>query len=538
MKKIIFLIIASCSLSYGQLVPDSINYSSSEFHELRRVITKNNNHLRVTANDNCNNATILTLDAPCINGTTSTNTVEPNEATSFPCNAIGGGGVTPRSSWYRVNSSTLNAMNISITRPGIGTNCGYHIAVYGPFTPGTGCLPTTANSIYCEFFLDLFDPGFHFQINTVPNSDYLIQIMNEDCGGSNNRTIDYCLGVYTVPTNNTLSSPTVIDQCGVVINGTNIGYSPMNGAPGFENLDNNLGTTCPACMTLGDDVPYVVNNDSWFSFCTTTAGLWSIDFTNITNCVAIPANGLQMTIFRGTPTNLTVIEHAPSPSLPGSLWTSAPFAVAAGECIFLMVDGFAGDECDYSYTLNNISGGCNILLPLDNLNFTTKYNDGFNQLKWDISISDELKYFDIQKSNNGINFYTMDSMEYNLNSNYTYNDFEPFDITYYRIRSVFKSKIEYSNITVINIKKEDKLFVYPIPVKDELNINLNSNDITNVEIKLINLLSQTIYVKKVSNIQNNLKINLKDINSGIYYLTIKDEIKNSFKFIKIKINDE
>jgi len=51
---------------------------------------------------------------------------------------------------------------------------------------------------------------------------------------------------------------------------------------------------------------------------------------------------------------------------------------------------------------------------------------------------------------------------------------------------------------------------------------------------ITSLLSQTIYVKKVSNIQNNLK----DINLGIYYLTIKDEIKNSFKFIKIKINDE
>ena len=116
-----------------------------------------------------------------------------------------------------------------------------------------------------------------------------------------------------------------------------------------------------------------------------------------------------------------------------------------------------------------------------------------------------------------------------------YNDFEPFDITYYRIKSVFESKIKYSNITVINTNKENKLFAYPIPVKDELNINLNSNNIIDIEIKVINLLSQTVYVKKVSNVQSNLKINLKDINSGIYYLIIKDEIKNSSKFIKIKI---
>jgi hypothetical protein len=131
----------------------------------------------------------------------------------------------------------------------------------------------------------------------------------------------------------------------------------------------------------------------------------------------------------------------------------------------------------------------------------------------------------------------MDSMEYNLNSDYMYNDFEPFDITYYRIKSVFESEIKYSNITVINKKKEeDKLYVYPIPVKKELNINLNFNTITDVEIKLINLLSQTVYMKKVSNVQNNLKIDLKGISSGIYYLIVKDEIKNSSKFVKIKIN--
>ena len=50
-----------------------------------------------TANDNCVNATVINIGDPCTNGTTATNTVETGEDTNFPCNPIGGGGVTPRS---------------------------------------------------------------------------------------------------------------------------------------------------------------------------------------------------------------------------------------------------------------------------------------------------------------------------------------------------------------------------------------------------------------------------------------------------------
>ena len=229
MKKqllLIFMMINSI-ITLSQTVPDSTH--EIEWNLLRNMIQQQS-YYRATTNDDCTNATNLTVGAPCTNGTTATNSVEVGEAAAFPCNAIGGGGVTARSSWYRFNSGGLTELNLSITRPGVGTNCGYHISVYGPFASGGGCLPTAAQSIYCEFFLDLFDPAFHFQINSLTqNSDYLVQVMNEDCGGGNNRTIDYCLSVQPVPSNNIPGAPTLIDQCGVVFNGTNIGYSPTNG---------------------------------------------------------------------------------------------------------------------------------------------------------------------------------------------------------------------------------------------------------------------------------------------------------------------
>ena len=396
-------------------------------------------YYRATANDNCANATVINVGDPCTNGTTATNTVETGEAANFPCNPIGGGGVTPRSSWYRFNTGTLTELNFSINRPGVGTNCGYHVAIYGPFTPGAGCLPTAAQSVYCEELLDLYDPGFHFQLTTLSqNSDYLIQIMNEDCGGSNNRTIDYCIRIQEPPLNNTPSTATIIDQCGVVFNGTNIGYSPTNGLPGNENLDNNAATQCPSCATAGEDVTYVVNNDSWFYFCATTAGVWNIDFTNISNCAQGTTSGLQMSIFRGTPTNLTLIEDAPSPSAPGSTWTSTNFSVSAGECIYMIVDGFAGDECDYSYTLNNVSGGCVLVLSSDLIRFHGENTNNINKIYWEITNADGEQY-QLQKSKDAINWSTLEQYIAS-NDDYKYTDVSN-GTTYYRLNGGINSDI-------------------------------------------------------------------------------------------------
>ncbi|MGV6862671.1 MAG: hypothetical protein ACWA41_12945 [Putridiphycobacter sp.] len=427
---------------------------STEFYLLKKPINPEFPQTKATANDNCSGATSLTVDGGCTNGTTATNSVEAGEAAAFPCNAIGGGGVTGRSSWYRVNTGALTEMNFLINGINGPTNCGYHIAVYGPFAVGGGCLPTAAQSVYCEDFLDLWDPGFSFQVTGMTaGADYLVQVMNEDCGGGNPRTIDYCIGAYSVPGNNTANTSSVIDQCGITYSGTNIGYTPTNGLPGNEDLDNNAATTCGTC-TAGDDVAYVVNNDSWFSFCATTAGTWNVDFSGISNCFF--SSGLQMTIFRGTPGNLTEIENAPSPSAPGSSWTSANFAVAAGECIYLVVDGFGGDQCDYSYTLNNVTGGCNLLLNIELGTFTGFADGTTNVIEWTTLSETNNDYFVIEKSLDGENFVAVEKINGAGDSfeeiNYNFVDRRvDAELTYYRIKQVDYNG-EYSYTPIVAIK--------------------------------------------------------------------------------------
>lgn len=384
------------------------------------------------ANDNCTSATVLTIDNQDCSGTTQNATLEGSE-----CYTNYGAGSTEHSTWYRVTA--LNDSLVFSVAQTNATNCASpHVSIYGPYTPGGGCQPACSEQIYDE--LHNGDPGVHvLQTGLSVGSDYLIQVVDLDCGGPNDGHVEYCIGVFNPVLNNTIGGAEGIDQCGVTYSGTNIGYYPTNGGVGLENLDGNAGTTCPTC-TAGDDVSYIVNNDSWFYFCATTAGDWSVDFNNITNCTnASNADGLQMTIFTGTPTSLTQVWNSANPSQPGSSQTSPSFPVTAGQCVYLVVDGFAGDQCDYSYTLNNLTAPCDLLpLPTELSNFIV-YNAGNkNILRWKTLSEANSDYFTLERSIDGISWEFIESIPASGNSietlSYLYED-DQFrnSMNYYRL---------------------------------------------------------------------------------------------------------
>jgi hypothetical protein len=412
------------------------------------------------ANDNCANAVALTVDNLLCGQTTQNGTIQGGE-----CFTDYGGGASEESVWYRV-SATNDSLVFSFTQTN-STNCvSPHVRIFGPFAPGGGCLPACGTAIYNQ--LHNGDPGVHIlRTGLVVGQDYLVQVVNQNCGGGNDRFLNFCLGVFNPAENNTAAGSAGIDECGVSYNGTNIGYYPTNLTPGLENLDGNAGTTCSGC-TAGEDVSYVVNNDSWFYFCATTAGTWNVTFNNITNCTNNPLNdGLQMTIFRGTATNLTQVWNSANPSQPGSSQTSPNFSVAAGECIYMVVDGFAGDQCDYSYTLNNVTGGCNLLpLPTTLSVFYGTHLKGTNTLKWRTDSEENSDYFQLEVSNDGENWSELGRINAAGKSNesisYIFEDRNVQDpVLYYRLsqfdlngtKSWAKSIAVYSNSEMKTVLK-------------------------------------------------------------------------------------
>ena len=490
-------------------------------------------------NDDCGTATTLTIDAGLdLTGTTFDATLQGGE-----CYTNYGGGASEHTVWYRFNANN-DSLVFAFNKTNY-TNCASpHARIYGPVAVAGGCLPACGTEIYSV--LHNGDPGTHTLLTSLNvGMDYLVQIQDLDCGGPNDGHVEFAIGLFSPPKNNIASGADGIDQCGVVYNGTNIGYSQEDLTPGLDNLDNNASTTCPTCVTAGDDVPYVVNNSSWFTFCATDAGTWNVDFADIANCVNPGASsGLQMTIFRGTNSDLTVIEHAPSPSAAGSSWTSADFTVSAGECIFMVVDGFAGDQCDYSYTLNNVTGGCNLVsLPINLLEFNAKLiEEDKVELNWATLTEENNSHFTIERSIDGDHFNFFSTIKGAGNSNelnhYNTIDNNPFEGTsYYRLSQTdFNGKSRSHGIVAIkNNKTISELVVVPNPTMGNSNVLYQSGNsgVYNVAIYDLagrKLSSKIIHVHKGA---NQTPIDTFHLPSGMYFTVISNEsAQQNARFVK------
>jgi len=485
------------------------------------------------AYDACASATTLVVDAGCTNGSTNSHSLQGGESTDC---VTAGGGINLETSWYRFNTGTETTLNMSWLYTNT-VNCFPGIVVWGPFTPGAGCLPSGV-SAFC-LNIQNGDPGYHTQLaGLTTNSDYLIQVIGRNCGGGNDRFIDYCLGVYSVPTNNTSSGGSLIDQCGLTFNGTNAGYTITGTGVGFANLDNNAATTCPTCAT-GSDVTYAINNDSWFYFCAVNAGTWNVNFTNISNCVL--NTGLQMTIFTGNPTALTFVESAPSPSAPGSNFTSANFAVGAGTCVYMVVDGFAGDQCDYSYSLTNVSGGC-VILPVGFLSFDAHIDKNRVLLEWKVGSETTSDYYTVQRSTDGIEFesiYRLQASEQGTVNNYHYvDDGAPAGQLYYRIvQTDFDGLFAYSDVVAVQLVKNQELRLVPNPAQDLVQLFYETSHSESGLLHIKTTTGQTVKTISVNSQegQNSIDLDVEDLKRGVYIVELV--LSNRVSAVRLVLTD-
>lgn len=545
-KKLLTLFIVGTFsfFAHSQLILFDANDSLNFEFRLPKNTDKETIQIEKSANNNCVSAVPLTPGAACVSGNTLSDNTQAGEIAP-PCAAFGGGGITDRTSWYRFTASStqmvLDYMRI------VQTNCITSLAVYGPFSTGGGCLPTAAQSVYCESGIAAGDPGDHNLISgLIVGQDYLIQILNKDCGGSNSGEAFYCIGVSDVASNNTATTAATINACGTAFNGSNAqGYYPSGTGTALANLDNNGATTCGGCAA-GNDVPYVINNDSWFNFCSANAGQWQVNF-NVGTCFqSAPNNGLQMSILTGSPTNLTNFQNAPSPTAPGGSFTSSVINLTAGQCVYLIVDGFAGDQCSYSYTLTNLSGGC-VILPVELKEFSVQRLGRSAHLKWNVESEINNSYFIVERSLNGVEWEFIRKEpsigEHNYPYEYSFIDNLEFtQIIYYRLSQTdTDGKNEVLAVAALNgfeTQHGIQMKVVPNPViADEgINISIESSFSTDAQFSLIDPLGKVIATRQSSIVNggNVIQINDIEIQNGIYYIEINTpQERKRVKFYKL-----
>lgn len=123
-------------------------------------------------------------------------------------------------------------------------------------------------------------------------------------------------------------------------------------------------------------------------------------------------------------------------------------------------------------------------LPIELLSF--KASKGINKISLTWATASELNfdYFDVEKSSEGTNFYSIAKVKGNgtthIRQDYSFNDEKPLSgKNYYRLKSVdFDGYTEYFNVIMIDFDGKKDFFIYPSP-SNGLTFNLETNFIPN-----------------------------------------------------------
>jgi len=179
------------------------------------------------------------------------------------------------------------------------------------------------------------------------------------------------------------------------------------------------------------------------------------------------------------------------------------------------------------------------LLPVDFISFNGRLlPDETIKLDWDVAREINHDYFDVEKSTDGVSFSSIGKVR--GIPPYNFVDKNPAEgNNFYRLRQVDKdSKFEYSNTIKVTYRKKDlSLSIYPNPVKDVLNIELNRNLRSKIRVTVTDITGRT-YLSKEYNMtgqSNIIKLDVANWSRQQYIIKVMNENGETMaieKFIK------
>jgi Secretion system C-terminal sorting domain len=203
-----------------------------------------------------------------------------------------------------------------------------------------------------------------------------------------------------------------------------------------------------------------------------------------------------------------------------------------------LIAGFTPHTAGYSIA---DLGGCYFPLAVldeNKVKLSGKYGSGHSDLKWDVNNNTNVNYFEIQRSDNGIDFETVGQLSVKNNTqgdeSYSYNDPQSGfgKPVYYRIRQVMNngSRI-YSNVLRITFNSKINLVSKPKPNPfiNYIDVSVQLKTASQVTARLSDQSGRLVYNHNFSGQtgNNDLKLdNIGGLRTGIYILelTVDDEI--------------
>lgn len=165
-------------------------------------------------------------------------------------------------------------------------------------------------------------------------------------------------------------------------------------------------------------------------------------------------------------------------------------------------------------------------LPVTFLSFKAILKNTVVEISWKTSIEENLKQFEVQRSDNGIDFTTIGMVGVGKTL-YLFTDKEPLEgYNYYRIKSVDRDgSFTYSGIALVNVKNEADIIssVYPNPVTGISTLKLQGKFEGDVLVQVLDQQGRHVISKKYSVGQGNeikLPLELVGLTKGNYLLKI------------------
>lgn len=184
-----------------------------------------------------------------------------------------------------------------------------------------------------------------------------------------------------------------------------------------------------------------------------------------------------------------------------------------------------------------------VLLPVELISFSANNKENYIQLSWQTASEINNLGFDIERSQDGKTWETLNFVAGHGNTNqtinYEYEDHRPlYGSNYYRLKQMdFDGQFEYSKVVLVEMNKGTaNISIYPNPVNHDLTIKLTEEQATAGQLFVYDysgkqILQLSVNLEKGTNI---LPVTTANLQSGIYFmqLTYDNQVSEIVKFVK------
>lgn len=169
-------------------------------------------------------------------------------------------------------------------------------------------------------------------------------------------------------------------------------------------------------------------------------------------------------------------------------------------------------------------------ISLGYFNISKFEGDNYTQLNWLTYNEINNSKFDVERSQDGINFEKLTSIDGHGTTSsenlYLFIDYNPpIGINYYRLKQIdFDGKYRYYGLVSIQVIPNDNLtiLVYPNPSKNDIIIKINGNiSLSLDQLPIINLYTiNGVLVKKITYPLSGGEVTIKNLSDGIYIIDV------------------